>query len=301
MAEYDIFISYRRIGGSEMAEELYTQLSMRGYRVFLDREENWTGDYTERLPQYVRDCTDFILVLPKDALNRCANEDDMVRIEIATAIEHSKQIIPLYMHGFTMPAQLPECIATLPNYNGFPTYGMSFKKTLYAVIDRLLSQREQTEIPQTVRVIHWLRRHIYLWRIVFFPILAGLLFCLFAAILPYDYFRHSADELNFILCGLTYVCLVSTLTGILLWFLHKLNIKLPLLFFLSVLSQFGSYLALSPLINLLWNHQYNLWHLPLGYILYLVPIAVTLCALFCTFIVNLGLKFCDTLTEAVFR
>lgn len=301
MAQYDIFISYRRIGGSEMAEELYTQLIMRGYSVFLDREENWTGNYREELPRYVMECTDFILVLPKDALERCVDEDDMVRIEIATAIKHSKNIIPLSMHGFEMPTSLPEDIAELPRLNDFRTYGVSFKATLQKVISRLLSMKQQTEHPTAVKIITWLCANIHLWRIIFFPVLAALLFCLFTVLLPYDFFAHTDDKLNFVACSLTYVCLASTLDGVLLWLLNKLKIKQPMRFVLSLLALIASYLAAFPVATLVWNHRYALWQLPLGYIMFSIPVAVTLCAILATFIVKLFLDFVNLMIEAMYR
>lgn len=36
MKEYDIFISYRRDGGFDLAQVIYEKLSKRGYRVFMD-------------------------------------------------------------------------------------------------------------------------------------------------------------------------------------------------------------------------------------------------------------------------
>lgn len=302
MAEYDIFISYRRVGAAEFANELYTQLTLRGYRAFLDLEENWSGDYRERLPQYVRDCKDFILILPKAAMDRCFEEDDMVRQEIATALAHGKRIIPLYLHGFEMPDDLPEDIAALPNHNAIHTYGMSFKQTLQSVISQLHSQREPSKYPAIIKTISWLAANVYLWRIIFFPILALCVFFLFCVVIPTDYFAASIHRSNFTLCGTIFAASASTAIGILLWLIHKLVRIMAVRLVLYPLAMLASYLGPMYFVtNFLWNYQYGLWNHPLIWPLFVTPAFVTFCSLICTFCVNLLCGYANTLLEAAYR
>ena len=63
---YDIFISYRREGGSAMAKLLYECLKNMNYSVFLDVDELTSGPFNERLYQAIDGCTDFLLVLPEN-------------------------------------------------------------------------------------------------------------------------------------------------------------------------------------------------------------------------------------------
>ena len=45
----------------------------------------------------IKEAYSFILILPKKALNRCANEDDWVRKENLATVKYSKIIIPVHL------------------------------------------------------------------------------------------------------------------------------------------------------------------------------------------------------------
>lgn len=117
---FDIFISYRREGGLELADSIYQRLINAGYSAFLDLEQLNSGKFNTKLIGVIEQCQDFILVLPPDALDRCADEDDWVRQEVECALKHKKNIIPIMLRGFEWPAveSLPASLRDLPNYNG---------------------------------------------------------------------------------------------------------------------------------------------------------------------------------------
>ena len=118
--KYDIFISYRREGGMETADAIYQRLQNAGYSVFLDLEQLKSGKFNEQLLSVIDGCTDFIVVLPPNALDRCSDEEDWVRREVEYAIEKGKNIIPVMLRGFDWPDKsiLPESMRELPNYEG---------------------------------------------------------------------------------------------------------------------------------------------------------------------------------------
>ncbi len=118
--QYDIFISYRREGGLEMADSIYQRLVNAGYSVFLDLEQLNSGKFNTKLLRVIEQCKDFILVLPPHALKRCDESDDWVRLEVEHAIKTNKNIIPIMLRGFSWPSseELPETLKDLPNYNG---------------------------------------------------------------------------------------------------------------------------------------------------------------------------------------
>ena len=102
---YDIFISYRRldsdgnISGRDIAHAIQLELKRRPanepqhYEVFFDYHEIREGDFSKTIIPAIKGCKVFILVLSKDALLRCSNEDDWVRREIATALESGCKIV----------------------------------------------------------------------------------------------------------------------------------------------------------------------------------------------------------------
>ena len=97
MAErkYDIFISYRRVGGAQYARILQLMLMQRGYKVFLDYDELKDGVFGKRIKAAIAEAPVFMLVLSKDSLDRCANADDWVREEITYAQVLGKHFVPV--------------------------------------------------------------------------------------------------------------------------------------------------------------------------------------------------------------
>ena len=134
---YDVFISYRRTTGEMGMFPLFVRdrLEKAGYKAFLDLEDLGGGKFNERLITVIENSPHFISVLTKDSLNRCVNEDDWVRKEIACALSNGKNIVPLMEEGFNFPETLPEDIDDIRNYNGIRVPVM--KEYLGAMIDKL--------------------------------------------------------------------------------------------------------------------------------------------------------------------
>ncbi len=92
---YDIFISYRRDGGKELARPLKSELERRGYRVFLDFDELKDGVFDRRIMDAIDSSPIFMVILSPHALDRCKDEDDWVRKEIEYALERNRHFIPV--------------------------------------------------------------------------------------------------------------------------------------------------------------------------------------------------------------
>lgn len=114
---YDIFISYRR-EAFESASLICEKLKAAGYKVFLDLEAMRSGKFNEQLYQVIEQCKDFVLVLPENALDRCSDPKDWVRLEITHAIKHQKNIVPVLLRNFTWPKPMPEGLEGLDLYQG---------------------------------------------------------------------------------------------------------------------------------------------------------------------------------------
>ncbi|GEM_PF-1335139 len=116
--DYDIFISYRRVGGAQYARILKAELEKRGYRdrVFLDYDELKDGRFDNRIKSAIESAPVFIFILSPGSLDRCKNENDWVRQEIIHAIEHERHIIPVNFDGLfkdfppTVPEQVREAL-----------------------------------------------------------------------------------------------------------------------------------------------------------------------------------------------
>lgn len=135
----DIFISYRRDGGDMTAMYIYQALKDRGYDVFYDVEVLRSGKFNEALLEYIRSCKDFIVVLSPHALDRCDDENDWVRQEIAEAIKQKKNIIPVMMNGFNFPESLPEEIDSLRYHTGLTSSTEYFQESMNRLCEKFLT------------------------------------------------------------------------------------------------------------------------------------------------------------------
>ncbi|XP_013411298.1 sterile alpha and TIR motif-containing protein 1 isoform X2 [Lingula anatina] len=118
----DVFISYRRSNGSQLASLLKVHLQLRGLTVFLDIERLRAGKFDMNLLTSVKNAKNFVLVLTPGSLDRCLGDDDQrdwVHKEIVAALESACNIIPV-MDNFHWPASetMPEDMRAVSFFNG---------------------------------------------------------------------------------------------------------------------------------------------------------------------------------------
>jgi hypothetical protein len=88
----------------------------------LDVRSLHAGKFDEQLLNEIANATYFVIILSPNSLARCANEGDWVLRELTHALEHKKQIIPVFKNGFSFDAggnipDLPQ-LAELRKYQG---------------------------------------------------------------------------------------------------------------------------------------------------------------------------------------
>ncbi|XP_017485726.1 PREDICTED: sterile alpha and TIR motif-containing protein 1-like [Rhagoletis zephyria] len=118
----DVFISYRRSNGSQLASLLKVHLQLRGFSVFLDVERLEAGKFDYNLLSSIRQAKYFLLVLTPSALDRCLEDNeqkDWVHREIVQALQTKCNIIPI-MESFQWPdlEKLPEDMRPICYFNG---------------------------------------------------------------------------------------------------------------------------------------------------------------------------------------
>lgn len=72
----DVFVSYRRSNGSQLASLLKVHLQLRGFTVFIDVERLEAGKFDNNLLNSIKQAKHFILVLTPNTLDRCINDVD---------------------------------------------------------------------------------------------------------------------------------------------------------------------------------------------------------------------------------
>ena len=140
---YDIFISYRREGGSYVARQIQLLLENHGYTVFFDLDECNASSWEKRIKAGIEESKVFLFIMSQGALDRCRNEGDWVRKEVEYAYELKKNIVPINpdREFDVFPVDCPELVRTaLGQHTFFEIYTTQHLKT---TVDALVKQRLQ--------------------------------------------------------------------------------------------------------------------------------------------------------------
>lgn len=139
--KYDVFISYRREGGYDTAKHLNDLLVRDGYKVSFDIDTLRSGDFDTQLLSRIEECKDFILIIDKHTFDRTLDKNfdpnkDWLRCELAHALKHNKNIIPVFLSGVTgFPEGLPADIVNVTKKNG-PEYNRYYFNDFYATLKK---------------------------------------------------------------------------------------------------------------------------------------------------------------------
>ncbi|KAG5679162.1 hypothetical protein PVAND_008752 [Polypedilum vanderplanki] len=117
----DVFISYRRRGGADLASLIAYHLRLKNYKYFLDVKSLGAGKFADELKSSIQKSANFLLLLTTDALERCTEENDWIRIEIEMALKSQCNIIPITRDFdnsvFENNTTLPDAIRNLKEFN----------------------------------------------------------------------------------------------------------------------------------------------------------------------------------------
>ncbi|XP_076590939.1 NAD(+) hydrolase SARM1 [Chaetodon auriga] len=147
----DVFISYRRTTGSQLASLLKVHLQVRGFSVFIDVEKLEAGKFEDKLVQSVQRARNFILVLSANALDKCMGDTamkDWVHKEIVTALAGKKNIVPVTDNFmWPEPASLPEDMRPILNFNGIKWSHEYQEASMEKILRFLKGHRDQLDGP----------------------------------------------------------------------------------------------------------------------------------------------------------
>ena len=173
---YDIFISYRRVGGKGYARMLKPELEKRGFKVFLDFDNLDDGVFNQHIKEAINESSIFMIILSEGALDRCVNKGDCVREEIKYAEKCHCHIVPVeFDKKFRkMPETTPDDISSIIGAHSWAQ--IDTETLLQESINKMVEKRIRPHVLQKDENNASANRswHRYLWYI--FP----LLFLLFA-------------------------------------------------------------------------------------------------------------------------
>ncbi len=149
-----IFISYRRNDSATSAGRIYDRLEVHfgQGQVFMDVDTIRPGlDFLEVVQQAIAASDELIAVIGQEWLTasdgtggrRLDQPDDLVRLEIATALERGIPVVPVLVEGAEMPrgTDLPEGLKELASRNALDVSDARFRSD----VDRLIQALEATE------------------------------------------------------------------------------------------------------------------------------------------------------------
>ena len=108
---YDVFISYRRSTGANIARNLQQALTMMGLRVFFDMEELTDGKFNEKIYEAIEQSKNVIFLMTAGALDRCVDEEDWVRKELEYVLKRGINLVPIVPSG--TPISYPDELSPL--------------------------------------------------------------------------------------------------------------------------------------------------------------------------------------------
>jgi hypothetical protein len=137
------FISYRSVD-RDCALRVHKWLTGRGFDVFIDRETLGSGDFEVAIGANIELRSHFVVILSPSTLGGCANAGDWVRREIEIAIDKRRNIVPLFIDGFSMcdaEAQTRSIttLAAFRRYNGMPLAMETFESDMRRLYRQFLS------------------------------------------------------------------------------------------------------------------------------------------------------------------
>ena len=155
-----IFVSYRRQESSHLAGRLYDRLADRfgEAQVLIDVDAIGPGvDFAEEICRAVAACKVLLAVIgpawltatDERGLRRLDDPDDIVRLEIESALARDIRVIPILTEGAVMPRRrdLPESLAGLARRNALPIRHESFQydaERLVTAIQQMLTMATET-------------------------------------------------------------------------------------------------------------------------------------------------------------
>ena len=116
----DVYVSYPRRGGAELASLIKMNLQLRGFSVYADAHDSVSTN--ANVLNYVREAKNFVIILSPNALDECIGDlenKSQLHKEIVTALQNDCNIIPVIDDfQFPDPEELPENMRALCYFNG---------------------------------------------------------------------------------------------------------------------------------------------------------------------------------------
>lgn len=153
---YDIYISYdhkvckKDLVVKNIAINLQKELEIHGYSVFIDNNDKQICNFDSLLKSIINNCKVFLLLLTKDSLERCIDNEDLSKKEITEALLTNCKIVNITPDGSFdgWPNNLPKDIEYIKKIQiSDISTGSLFKDSIEKlIVDRLPQPLENNTV-----------------------------------------------------------------------------------------------------------------------------------------------------------
>jgi hypothetical protein len=118
MARGSVFISYRRQLSWRLAQLVCNDLIKHRFNTFMDLKNLDSGEFPQAILSQIETREHFVVLLEPGSLDRIGDDGDWLRREIAHALAHDRNVVPVTADGFKFGRDLvlPPDLARLPSF-----------------------------------------------------------------------------------------------------------------------------------------------------------------------------------------
>ncbi|MBR5309126.1 MAG: toll/interleukin-1 receptor domain-containing protein [Clostridia bacterium] len=167
------YLSYMKASCGEYANEITKALRSYGYGVFYDKKSPRSGEFKKDLTKAINNSNWFVIILDKHIFEDWNDKRNWIHIELSHAIQEKKRIIALKTPGLDVEAEMKGEL-TSELFSKFSEIIEIDKKDIGKTALRLREIIEKEDnVGVEEKAINRIFSGIYLWRIIFFPILGA--------------------------------------------------------------------------------------------------------------------------------
>jgi hypothetical protein len=135
-----VFISYRRQLSEMLALLVRKDLAEHSFDTYVDLENLDSGEFERTILSQIEAREHFIVLLQPGSLDQIGEAGDWLRREIAHALTHRRNVVPVTANGFEFRRDLvlPSDVARLPSFNAVPIQSGYFDAAMERLRTRFL-------------------------------------------------------------------------------------------------------------------------------------------------------------------
>jgi hypothetical protein len=149
VGDRSVFISYKRQLSWSLALLIRNDLVKHGFDTFMDDENLDSGAFERTILSQIEAREHFVVLLQPGSLDQISENGDWLRREIAYALAHGRNVVPVTVNGFELrrDLMLPSDVAGLPSFTAVPIHQAYFDAAMERLRTRFLKMPSNPKAP----------------------------------------------------------------------------------------------------------------------------------------------------------